>query len=128
MAILVGVLLLVGAIWSVIAAIGIVRMPDLFMRMQTATKASTMGIGCLMLAAGFHFGDLGIFSRAVLVVAFLALTAPVSAHLIARAGYFTGSVLWKRTKVDELEGSYDPETHDLGAVARSGPIVRRGSS
>ncbi|HEX6439063.1 MAG TPA: monovalent cation/H(+) antiporter subunit G, partial [Candidatus Binatia bacterium] len=75
-------LMLIGAVFGLLAGAGVVRMPDLFMRMQAATKASTLGIGCIMLAVAVHFGELGIATRAVATVIFLFLTAPVAAHMI----------------------------------------------
>ena len=75
---------------------------DLFMRLQAATKASTLGVGCMLLAAAVHFQDLAVTTRAVLVIAFFFLTAPVGAHVIARAAYAVGVPLWKGTITDEL--------------------------
>src|SRR5690606_14226435 len=88
-------------------------MPDLFMRMQAATKASTLGIGCILLAVALHFGELGIASRALAAIIFVCLTAPVAAHVIARASYFVGVPLWQGTIIDELRGHYDRRTHRL---------------
>ena len=106
-------LLVIGAAFALIAAVGIVRMPDLFTRIQTATKASTLGVGCMLLAAAVHFGELGIAARALATMAFIFLTAPVAAHMIGRAAYFVGVPLWNRTIIDELRGHYDPRTHKL---------------
>jgi len=49
------------------------------------------------------------------VIAFLFLTAPIAAHMIGRAAYFVGLPPWKGTKVDELQGHYDPESHALSS-------------
>lgn len=96
------VLLVVGASFMLLAGLGVLRLPDLFMRMQAATKASTLGVGCILLGAAVHFQDLGVTTRAVLVVAFFFLTAPVGAHVIARAAYAVGVPLWEGTITDEL--------------------------
>jgi multicomponent Na+:H+ antiporter subunit G len=96
------VLLVAGASFMLLAGLGVHRLPDLFMRLQAATKASTLGVGCLLLGVAVHFQELGVTTRAVLVVAFLFLTAPVGAHLIARAAYAVGVPLWKGTITDEL--------------------------
>ncbi len=55
-------LLAVGAAFSLIAAIGVVRFPDLFLRMHCSTKSATLGVSCIMLGAALHFGDLVSFS------------------------------------------------------------------
>jgi multicomponent Na+:H+ antiporter subunit G len=77
-------------------------MPDLFMRMQAATKAATLGASCMLLAVAVHFGELGVFTRAMLVIAFVFATAPIAAHMIARAAYSVGTPLWEGTVADEL--------------------------
>lgn len=99
------VLLVVGGLFSLLGGLGVLRLPDLFMRLQAATKASTLGVGCLLLGAAVHFQDLSVATRAVLVIAFFCLTAPVGAHMIARAGYAMGVPLWEGTLVDELSES-----------------------
>ena len=78
-------LMILGAAFALLAGAGVVRMPDLFMRMQAATKASTLGIGCIVLAVAVHFGELGVATRALATIIFVFLTAPVAAHMIARA-------------------------------------------
>lgn len=108
-------LLILGAAFMLLAAIGILRMPDLFSRMQAATKTSTLGAGSMFLGVAVFYGDLGIVSRSILVIAFMFLTLPVSAHMIARAAYFDGVPLWKGTIVDELRGEYNAETHELSS-------------
>lgn len=100
-----------------LAAIGIVRMPDLFTRMQASAKAASLGSGLALLAAALHFAELSVVVRALLAIAFIFLTAPISAHMISRAAYFTGVGLWERTAVDDLEGRYDREEHRLDSPA-----------
>lgn len=107
------VFLFIGAGFLLLAAIGVIRMPDLYSRIQAATKASTLGVGCIIFGLAVHFNDIGISIRALLVIAFFFLTSPVAAHVIGRAAYFVGVPLWEGTIVDELRGRYDPETHTL---------------
>lgn len=116
--------LLCSAVFSFIAAIGIVRMPDLFTRMQAAAKTGTLGVGCALLALTFHFADVGVTTRAALVILFLFLTAPIAAHLIARAGYITGLPLWEGSVTDEMKDQYNLETHELS----SGRYAKRTAS
>jgi len=109
------VLLGIGSLFMLLAAVGILRLPDLFMRMQAATKSSTLGIACMLLAVAVHFGQLGITTLALLIIAFFFLTAPVATHMVARAAYLVGVPLWQGTVMDDLRGCYDVETHSLAS-------------
>lgn len=96
------VLIVIGTAFSALAAVGVWRMPDLYMRMQAAAKSSTVGVSCLILAAAIQFEPMGATTRALLVVAFLFLTGPVAAHMVARAAYAAGVELWSKSVLDEL--------------------------
>ncbi len=96
-------LLVSGGFFAAAAALGVVRMPDLMIRMHASTKAGTLGAGLILLAVAVHFGDLSVASRALAAIAFLLITAPVAAHMIGRAGYRAGVPLWEHSVVDELE-------------------------
>lgn len=102
-AIIVTVLLLSGALFSLIAAIGIVRLPDLYSRMHAASKAGTVGSGLLLLAVGIHSQDMSILARALAGFVFFVLTAPISAHLLARAAHKAGYRLTPPSVRDELQ-------------------------
>jgi multicomponent Na+:H+ antiporter subunit G len=110
-------LLFAGAIFTLIAAIGVARMPDLFTRLHCSTKCATLGLGFMMLGAAVYFGDAAIWARALAVVLFFFATAPVAAHMIGRAAYFylSGVLLWSGTLSDELRGRYDATTHTLAS-------------
>ena len=110
---LTALLLLTGAFFMLMGAVGIVRMPDLFMRMSATTKSATLGVSFMMLAVALHFNDLAIGARALATILFVFLTAPIAAHMIARAGYLRGVSLWQGTISDELQGRYDEETGEL---------------
>jgi multicomponent Na+:H+ antiporter subunit G len=105
--ILVVVLLIGGAAFSLLGGIGLFRMPDLLTRMQAATKTATLGVGMIVLGVALHFGTADVTVRALLIVVFLFLTAPVAAHMIARAAYLTGVRVWERTEIDELRPAVD---------------------
>jgi len=95
-------LLVFGALFMLLAGLGLLRLPDLFMRLQAATKASTLGVACMLLGAAIHFQDLAVTTRALLTIAFFFLTAPVGAQMLARAAYAVGVPLWEGTLTDEL--------------------------
>jgi multicomponent Na+:H+ antiporter subunit G len=109
-------LMLAGAAFMLLAGVAVVRMPDLYMRMSATTKAGTLGIGLILLGMIVYFGDLGVTVRALAVIFFGFLTAPVAAHMISRAAYIVGVPLWEGTIVDELRGHYDLRTHVLSSV------------
>lgn len=102
-----------GAIFIFLAAIGVVRMPDLYLRISVTTKAATLGIGLVLLAAAIYFNDLSITTRVLAIILFMLLTAPVGAHMIGRASYFTGVKLWGKSGFDDLKGKYHPKSHKL---------------
>jgi multicomponent Na+:H+ antiporter subunit G len=93
-----------GAVFALLASLGVVRMPDVFTRMQASTKASTLGLGCLLLGAALQLGDAASLIRAVSIGAFVFLTTSVSAHVIARASYLADVPLWNGTVLDERSG------------------------
>jgi multicomponent Na+:H+ antiporter subunit G len=101
------VLMILGAAFMLVAAIGVVRMPDLLTRMHASTKAGALGAGLILLSVAVYFGELGVATRAVAAVAFVILTAPVAAHMIGRAAYLIGVPLWEGTIKDELRERYD---------------------
>lgn len=93
--------LLAGATLALLAGVGVLRMPDVFTRMQASTKASTLGLGCLLIALAIRYPQTAIVVRAAAIMAFLMLTTAVSAHVIARAAARSGSPLWEGTLMDE---------------------------
>ncbi len=113
------ILIIIGTLFMIIAGVGIVRLPDLYLRMSATTKAATVGAGFTLIAVAVHFGEFGIVSRAIAIIIFLLATAPIAAHMIGRAAYFDGVPLWEGTAYNELKGRYDEETHVLTGLPDS---------
>ncbi len=111
--VLTAIMLLTGASLILIGAIGAVRMPDLLLRMHATTKAGALGAGLIAVGSGIFFPEADVTVRAVAILAFVVLTAPVAAHMIGRAGYFTGAPLWDKTLKDELRDNLDRHGHYL---------------
>jgi multicomponent Na+:H+ antiporter subunit G len=81
-------LAVIGTIFTLISAIGILRLPDVYSRMHSAGKATTLGVSCLLLGAGIYFGEGVAFRMVTLIILFL-ITAPIAATAMARAAYRT---------------------------------------
>ena len=101
----VALFILAGGLFSLAAAVGVLRLPDVLIRMHASTKAGTLGCGLILVAVALHFGDGAIVARSIAAIVFLILTAPVAAHLIGRAAYRTGVPLWEGTVMDDLSAS-----------------------
>lgn len=84
---LVALFLLLGSIFVLIGAIGLYRLPDFFTRLHGPTKATTLGVGALLLASMIFFSatESGISLHELLITLFLFITAPVSAHMLSKA-------------------------------------------
>ncbi len=96
-----GLLLALGGAFTLIAGIGIFRMPDVFIRMHASTKVGTLGSGLIMAGVCVHFADPLVIFKGVLVVLFLLLTAPIGAHMIGRAALRIGIQPWGITSDDK---------------------------
>jgi multicomponent Na+:H+ antiporter subunit G len=107
-------LLLTGALFMLVAAVGILRFPDIYMRTSASAKASTLGVGLSLAGMAFHFGVMEITVRSAAIIVFVVITTPIAAHLISRAAYISGVEPWEKSVVDELRGRYDPETGEMG--------------
>ena len=97
------VVLIVGAAFSLIAAIGVVRLPDLLTRMHAASKAGAVGGGLVLLSVALLCFDVAIALRAILAIVFLLLTTPIAAHLLAKASYRITDQLRVNMVTDELK-------------------------
>ena len=91
-----------GAALCLLAAAGVLRLPDFFMRMHAATKAGVVGCGLVLIGAGLADGTAGTWVKVGIALAFLLLTTPVAGHLLGRAAYVAGAPLWQGTTSDDL--------------------------
>lgn len=89
---LLSALILTGAGFIFVGSLGLVRLRDFYSRLHGPTKATTLGVGCLLIASALHFSlrEAGVSLHEVLVTLFLFITAPVSAHLLAKAALHLG--------------------------------------
>lgn len=105
--VIIAILLVIGAFFVFVAALGLVRFQDVLLRMHGATKAGALGTGMILVAIALFFHDPGVSTRALAGVLFVLATAPIAAHLIGRAAYIAEVPLHPRTAPDELRGHYD---------------------
>ncbi len=96
------VLVVVGAGFGLIAAVGVLRLPDLYTRLHAASKAGAIGAGLIFLAVAVASLDGAIVLRALLGIVFLLLSTPVSAHLLARAAFRSGETPTDTTTIEDL--------------------------
>jgi multicomponent K+:H+ antiporter subunit G len=84
---LIALLIVIGAVFTVLGSIGLVRLRDFYSRLHSPTKATTLGVGSLLIASSIYFSlkDDGLSLHEILVTVFLFITAPVGAHLMAKA-------------------------------------------
>ncbi len=115
-----------GAAICLIASIGVLRLPDFFLRMHAATKAGVAGAGLVLVGVAFAEPSLATAFKVVLANVFLLLTVPVAGHLLGRAGYVAGVPLWGGTTKDELSGVLKRGAFD--GASRQAEASRRPSS
>ena len=98
---------LLGSIFLLLGSIGLIRMPDVFTRIQTGTKASTLGTILSLLGIGIIYLD--IAGKIFLLIVFILITNPVSSHMLARAAHYIGIKKAKITVMDKLSAFREKE-------------------
>ena len=105
--ILLSILIILGGFFTLVGSLGLFKLPDFYMRLHGPTKASTLGVGAVLVASAIHFSTKtdGISLHEILGTLFLFITAPVSAHLMAKAALHIKVRQEKRTlnKSDQEE-------------------------
>ncbi|WP_075619944.1 monovalent cation/H(+) antiporter subunit G [Paenisporosarcina indica] len=93
-----------GVIFTLVTAVGLIRLPDIYTRTHAASKSATLGVMFILIGVFLHFwlieGHLN--SRILLGIIFLFITGPIGGHVIGRASYLSGVKLWDKSVVDEL--------------------------
>lgn len=102
--------LLAGALLSVAAGIGLLRFPDALSRLHAATKPQVLGLVLIVVAVAIDARSWYALLALTPVLLFQVLTAPISAHMVARAGYRTGNFRADSLIVDELESAIERAT------------------
>jgi multicomponent Na+:H+ antiporter subunit G len=102
---IVAILILLGAILSLLSSFGLLRLPDVYTRSHAATKSATLGVISILSGAFIYFWAIEghISPRLLLGIVFVFITAPVAGHLICRAAYRIKVPLWEKSAQDELK-------------------------
>ncbi len=107
---------LAGTFFMFVASLGVLRLPDFYARIHAPTKAATLGLACLLAALALHFRELTSVTKALLALLFVGVTAPVGAHIVARAAYRSG-VRAPGTLVDDYGSSVQRLRDERGRAA-----------
>lgn len=97
-----GILVVIGSLFALTASIGILRLPDVYTRMHAASKAGTLGSCLMLIGLAVYIGEAATTFRALAGVLFFLLTAPIAAHLLAKAAYSAGYRMWQGSVSDDL--------------------------
>jgi len=97
------ILIGIGVAFDLLGTLGLVRLPDVYNRLQAATKCVTLGTCFILLGAGVGNGTANMIVRASICAAFVLLTSPVGAHALARGSHLGGVKLWEKSVVDKYE-------------------------
>jgi len=96
------IIIVVGVIFDLLGCIGLVRLPDIYNRLQAATKCVTLGTCMILVGVAINIGLAdGGGAKALICAAFVLLTSPVGAHALARAAHKAGIRLWEGSVVDK---------------------------
>lgn len=111
-------LVLFGTVFYVLSTLGLIRMPDVYNRMQTATKSATLGSLGVIVGVGIwaidHVGSYAWLPKTLIIAIFLLLTNPISAHALIRAAYRSGIPLWEGSVVDRYKEALEAENREGG--------------
>ncbi len=97
------VLIILGVLFMLIAAIGLIRLNDFYIRNSASTKATTLGLGLILFGIAIYFNDFDVFLEVGTIICFILIIAPLAAHIMARAAYITGIPFTKGTNLDEAD-------------------------
>ncbi len=92
---------IIGGLFDLFGCIGLVRLPDIYNRLQAATKCVTLGTCFILFGAFFWSGFSAMGIKALLCAAFILITSPTAAHALARGSHIFGVKLWEKSLMDK---------------------------
>lgn len=99
------ILICTGVLFNIFGCIGLIRLPDVYNRLQSATKCVTLGCCSILLGALIHFGIGSAGMKALIAIPVLFFSATVAAHALIRGAYHFGTGLDKRTVKDDYKNA-----------------------
>ena len=97
------ILMVLGAIFILLSALGVLRFPDLYSRMHAATKASSFGVALMLIGISIWIPTPYIIIEALLIILFIYITAPIASHMIGRVAHLLNIKVGSEDCIDELE-------------------------
>ena len=97
------IFIIIGVVFDFFGCLGLVRLPDVYNRLQAATKCVTLGTCGIMLGVFLISGISPLGIKALLLIIFIILTSPTGAHALARAAHRAGVKLWEKSVCDRYE-------------------------
>lgn len=95
--------ILAGVFFMLVATIGLLRLPDFYIRMSAITKGATLGLGLILLGIAIYFNQPGMLLKVLAVITFSFITAPVAAHVIGRTAVQNKIPFWEKTNLKEFK-------------------------
>ena len=95
------IFVIVGILFNIVGCIGLVRLPDVYNRLQAATKCVTLGTCCVVLGAVMIVGNAPSVMKGLVCVGFVLITSPTAAHALSRGAHASGVKLWEKSVVDQ---------------------------
>lgn len=115
-----GSLIILGGAFAIIGGLGLLRMPDVLIRMHASTKIGTLSTGLILVGCAIVYASPDVIIRAIAIMLFILLTAPIGAHMMGRSVLSTGVPLWKGENVpDDMKSGALLDAH--GDPQNSGP-------
>ncbi len=101
--IIIDIIILLGTVFILLASVGTLRLPDLYLRLHASAKASSLGLTLMLIGIIIKFPEFSVVIKSVLVVLIIFITAPLAGHMISRVGHLLKVSKWKGTVKDDLE-------------------------
>ncbi len=97
------IFILSGVLLMQLAALGLIRLPDFYIRNSASTKAAILGLGLILIGTGIYFNQILVFVELMAISLFIFLITPLASHIVARAAFKTKVPFWGKTNLDEIK-------------------------